>query len=194
MLTQKRLKELLNYDPETGIFVWKVSVSNVKVGDIAGTDCNGYVSIRADSKLYLAHRLAWLYEYGYFPENFLDHEDRNKSNNRSANLREVSNQCNARNTGNRKDNTSGVKGICFDKAAQKWVAKIYLDSGCYHLGYFTDFTEAVATRVAAEQCLNWSNCDSSSPAYRHMQKKESMNTEKHIRSKMKMTQYETIKK
>ena len=172
MITQKRLKELLDYGPETGIFLWKVSTCNrIKVGDIAGTvNGKGYIQIKIDNKIYYAHRLAWLFVYGYFPEHGLDHEDRDKSNNRIDNLREASNQCNLRNTGNRSNNTSGVKGISFHKADQKWYAQICLDSGTYHLGLFTDYTEAVATRVAAEQCLNWSNCDSSSPAYRHMQK------------------------
>ena len=171
MLTQSRMKELLNYDPETGVFLWKVSTNGrIKVGDVAGSDSKGYIQIMIDYKNYKAHRLAWLYEYGYFPEHGLDHEDRDKSNNWIDNLREASQQCNLRNTGNRNDNTSGVKGVCFHKAAQKWHAQIYLDRGCYHLGLFTDFTEAVAHRLAAEQCLNWSTCDSSSPAYRHMQK------------------------
>ena len=166
----ERLKELLNYDPETGIFLWKVAAGRrVKAGDVAGTvNGKGYIHITIGCKIYQAHRLAWLDYYGYFPEHGLDHEDRDKSNNRIDNLREASNQCNIRNTGNRKNNTSGVKGIYFNKAAQKWSAKINLDSGGYHLGYSTDFTEAVATRLAAEQCLNWSNCDSSSPAFKYM--------------------------
>ena len=172
MLTQSKLKELLDYDPDTGIFLWKVSACNrIKVGDIAGcVNKKGYILIRIDYKSYRAHRLAWLDYYGYFPEHGLDHEDRIRHHNWIKNLREVSGQCNVRNTGNRSTNTSGVKGISFDKATQKWRARITLNAKRYHFGFFPDFTEAVAHRLAAEQCLDWSTCDSSSPAYQHMQK------------------------
>jgi len=167
----ERLKELLSYDHLTGIFLWKVSVnSRAQKGDVAGSDNEGYIHIRIDNKDYFAHRLAWLYEYGYFPENFLDHKDRIRHHNWIKNLREASQQCNLRNTGNRKNNKSGVKGICFYNPNQKWQAQIKVNGKNSHLGRFTDFTEAVAHRLAAEQCLNWSTCDSSSPAYQYIQK------------------------
>jgi len=170
MLTQSKLKELLDYDPETGLFTWKVSRQGVKKGSVAGSDSHdGYIKIKIDGKDYYAHRLAWLYEYGYFPENGLDHEDRIKHHNWIKNLREVSNQCNMRNTGNPSTNTSGVKGIYFANKAQKWRARMKLNGKNSHFGYFEDFTEAVAHRLAAEQCLDWSNCDSSSPAYKYIQ-------------------------
>jgi len=170
MITQSRLKEVLDYDHLTGIFTWVQSRRGVKKGSIAGTRKDGYIHIKIDNKTYYAHRLAWLHYYGYFPENFLDHKDRIRNHNWIKNLREASSQCNLRNTGNYLSNTSGVKGVCFDKGKQKLAAAIRLNSKRYHLGYFTDLTEAVAHRLSAEQCLNWSNCDSSSPAYQHMQK------------------------
>jgi len=186
----ERLKELLNYDPETGIFVWKFSTNKrIKVGDVAGTDSRGYIRIMIDNKKYLAHRLAWLHYYGYFPEHGLDHKDRIRHHNWIKNLREASQQCNLRNTGNRGDNTSSVKGVFFDKARQKWRALIYLDSGGYHLGSFTDFTEAVAHRLAAEQCLNWSTCDSYSPAFQYMQKYIGGNFEDHGKLSCKVILY-----
>jgi len=171
MITQSKLKDLLHYDPLTGIFLWVQARQRINVGDVAGsTRKDGYIQISIDNKLYLAHRLAWLYTYGYLPENFLDHKDRIRRHNWIDNLREVGQQCNVRNTGLRSDNTSGVKGTYFYKPTQKWSAHIKENGKNYNLGYFTDFTEAVATRLAAEQCLNWSNCDSSSPAYQYMQK------------------------
>lgn len=172
MLTQKKLKQKLAYSPESGAFVWSVKPNQTTgKGDIAGgCDDDGYIVIGLNYKVYKAHRLAWLYCYGYMPEYDIDHIDRNPSNNRIKNLREVSQQCNRRNTGNPENNTSGVKGVCFHKSRQKWRPKIASFGKEYHLGYYSDFTEAVAHRLAAEQALNWSNCDSSSPAYKHMQK------------------------
>ena len=165
MLTQERLKELMNYDPDRGLFTWKVNRGYVKAGSIAGgLDSKGYVRIRVEGTLYIAHRLAFLWMEGYLPENGVDHKDRIRHNNWWENLREASNQCNLRNTGNYCCNTSGVKGICWYKKYNKWEAYIVVNRKSYHLGYFTEFEEAAYARLAAEQCLNWSRCDSKSPA------------------------------
>ena len=171
-LTQSRLKKLLDYDPETGIFLWKISVgSNVQRGDDAGyTREDGYIQIRTGGKHYLAHRLAWLHYYGYFPENDLDHIDRIRIHNWIKNLRETTRQCNIRNTGNFSHNTSGVKGVSFAKCDQKWRSRIRIGDKNHHLGLFEDFTESVAHRLTAEQCESWENCDSLSPAFKFMQK------------------------
>ena len=171
MITQSRLKELLHYNPDTGIFIRKVSRQGIRADGVAGyTRKDGYIQIKIDNKNYFAQRLAWLDYYGYLPENELDHIDRIRHHNWIDNLREVSRQCNLRNTGNISTNTSGVKGISFHKNAHKWAASIKVNGKVNHLGYSTEFTEAVAHRLAAEQCLNWSTCDSSSPAYQYMQK------------------------
>ena len=74
MLTQERLKELLHYDPETGVFTWLESAGKKMNGRIAGTHASkNYISIGVSHKRYLAHRLAWLYVYGKFPDGILDH-------------------------------------------------------------------------------------------------------------------------
>ena len=87
----KRLQEILDYDQETGIFTWKINQCGArKKGQIAGTkNKNGYIVIR-HKKLYYAHRLAWLYVHGIFPDSVIDHINRNKSDNRINNLRSVS--------------------------------------------------------------------------------------------------------
>ena len=168
-ITYDRLKELLEYDPETGKFFWRVARGSRAAG--AETGCvgpEGYVHICVDRTLYLAHRLAWLYVHGYLPEHGLDHIDRDPSNNRVENLREVSQVCNARNCGNRNNNTSGVKGVWWHKRTGKWHAQIAVNERQFHLGYYDDFTEAVCARLAAEQCIGWEGCDSSSPAYQYL--------------------------
>lgn len=164
-LTYDELHEQLMYNPWTGLFYWKIQKSNIKIGSIAGTKQNGYIHIQINDKIYMAHRLSWFYVHGYMPENMIDHKDRVKHHNWIKNLREVSNQCNARNTGNYKNNTSGIKGVCFHKHSGKWESGICIDTKNKSLGRYIEFDEAVCARLAGEQCLNWEGCDSSSPAY-----------------------------
>ena len=166
MLTQKELKKSLHYNPDTGIFIRILRYAHcVKTGIVAGGLHNGYVSIFVLGASYKAHRLAWLYVYGYMPENDMDHINKIKTDNRIENLREVSRQCNVRNTGNRSTNTSGVKGVCWCKTYRKWLAKITINRKTIYLCRHEDFTEAVCHRLASEQCVGWEGCDSSSPAY-----------------------------
>jgi hypothetical protein len=163
-----RIHELLGYNPKTGVFTWLFGrLGTGGAGSVAGyVGSHGYRRIRVDGREYLAHRLAWLYVYGYIPENNLDHINRVKDDNRIINLREVSPACNVRNTGNRCNNTSGVKGVSWIKGEKKWKANITDKGNKKHLGQYKDFADAVCARLAAEQCLNWSGCDSSSPAYK----------------------------
>lgn len=172
-LTREELKESLNYNPETGVFTWKVRRKNsVQIGDVAGTKHpNGYIVIMVHGKLYGAHRLAWLYVHGYLPEYDVDHINRIKDNNRIINLREVSRSCNMRNTGNHKDNTSGVKGVGWAKRENKWYAQIRVNQKGKSLGYYVDFQDAVCARLAGEQACNWSGCDSNSPAFQYVKNK-----------------------
>lgn len=169
-LTQNRLKELLHYNPETGIFTWKVSPTNrVEPGDVAG--CirkDGYVYIQLYGKKYGAHILAWLYMEGYFVENEIDHENRIKDDNRWDNLRHVSRSCNMRNRSIQSNNTSGVAGVSWCSRNKKWVSQIRINSKQKNLGRYEDFDEAVCLRLAAEQCLDWSGCDSNSTAYQYV--------------------------
>lgn len=139
MLTQSELKSQLHYDPETGIFTRIVSTSNrVKVGDIAGRKHNfGYLQIQVNGKLYLSHRLAWLYVYGEFPLNDIDHINMIRDDNWIENLREATRSENLFNRGSNKTNTSGFKGVSFNKASNKWVAQAKLNGKKQGLGYFS---------------------------------------------------------
>lgn len=169
-LTYDRLKEVLTYNPSTGKFIWKeLRNGGAANGDVAGSlHPDGYIYIGIDGKVYLAHRLVWLYVNGYFPEYEIDHINRIRNDNRIKNLRHVSRQCNKRNCGNRYNNKSGVKGIYWNIGAKKWQGYIAVNYKQKNLGYYTDFDEAVFARYAAEQCLNWKNCDSSSPARQYL--------------------------
>lgn len=169
MITQKRIKELLSYNQDTGIFIWKESLGNrAIVGNIAGSDKpSGYRQIKIDTIPYLSHRLAWLYVYGYLPENHIDHINRDKSDNRIKNLREVSRSCNIRNSKIRKDNKSGIKGVTLHPVG-KWVSRISTKHKTKTIGYYDSLDEAICARLAAEQCLKWWSCESYSPAYRYV--------------------------
>ena len=169
-LTQERLKEWVAYNPKTGKFYNKIKRNRAPLGiEVGAVDRHrGCIKINVNYERHYAHRLAWLYEYGYLPENQIDHIDRDPSNNRISNLREVSQVCNTRNCGNPATNKSGVKGIHRNKKSGKWCAQIMVTQYNVYLGRFDDFDEAVCHRLAAEQCLNWEGCDSSSPAYQHV--------------------------
>jgi len=162
-LTQERLKELLSYDPETGIFTRLNNGTKWRVGDEAGGDHHsGYRYIRVDGETHAAHRLAWLYVYGYLPEYLIDHINRAKADNRIINLREVSKSCNVRNSKTPINNILGVKGVV--KSGSKWVAHIRVNNKTKFLGcYFTKLAAAEA-RVKAENEYNYTMCDISSEA------------------------------
>ena len=157
-LTAEKLRELLHYEPATGIFTWKISTSNrVKVGDAAGyPEGGGYLRIMVQSRRYKAHRLAWLYVYGEWPKDQIDHINRNRSDNRIANLREVTNKQNMQNAGKSSHNTSGHPGVCWHKQHSKWQAKIMHNYKGIHLGYFATLEEALSARKAAEK-LYWAD-------------------------------------
>lgn len=150
MITEERLKNQLIYDPDTGIFKWKVNKGRVKVGDIA---CNindtGHVRIIIDGTRYYAHRLAWLYTYGEFPDGMVDHINRVKDDNRIANLRVVSKSQNAMNTKLHKHNTSGYRGVSLHKKSNKWKAKIEKDKVQIQLGLFKTKEEAAEAYMIA---------------------------------------------
>lgn len=150
-LTQERLKELLTYDPDSGVFTWKETRNGfVKKGDIAGSNNGkGYIVIMIDKITYQSHRLAWLYMTGEHPKNQIDHINHRKSDNVFSNLREATNQDNQKNTSISKNNTSGIVGVIWHKRFKKWSAQI--NSGKrYHLGCYKYYIQAMAARFDAE--------------------------------------------
>ena len=157
MLTQEELKEILDYYPETGIFRWKSNRANnkIKVVDIAGTlNYNGYRYIRMNGENYREHRLAWFYVYGHWPEKEIDHINGMKTDNSIENLREASRSENNMNKPKQINNTSGYKGVCWHKAAQKWQAHIKINKKLKHLGLFDSPEEAYAAYCEAAKRLH----------------------------------------
>ena len=150
MFTQARLKELLHYDEKTGAFTWKVKKGGRAVaGQHAGTkDVRGYLVIRLDGVLYKAHRLAWLYSHGEWPEENIDHINRDRSDNRLKNLRLANQSLNMHNA-NRRAGKSGVVGVTHDKWRDKWVARIKINYRSVFLGRFNSLAEATQARDLA---------------------------------------------
>ena len=150
-LTYERLRELLNYAPETGIFTRLVSVSpRSRAGMIAGAlYSNGYLIITIDWRRYQAHRLAWLWMTKEWPRIQIDHIDTDRSNNRWGNLREATRSQNQANRRAPSNNTSGIKGVSFWKAKKKWVAQITTQGKDYRLGFFDTPDEAREAYLAA---------------------------------------------
>lgn len=134
-LTAERLRELLHYDPLTGVFTWKVTRSNnAPAGTVCDYKSHGYVSVRIDYMLYGAHRLAWLYMTGEWPANEVDHKDNCILNNKWENLRQATKLQNRRNMGFRKkQNTSGYKGVSWCSRLDMWVAQIGIDYGSKYI-------------------------------------------------------------
>lgn len=150
-LTLSRVREVLDYDPLTGIFTWRVRTSNrVQVGDQAGVvSDNGYIFLLVDNDKVLAHRLAWFYVYGVWPKNQIDHIDRNRASNALANLREATMSENAANGVLRSNNKSGYRGVSWDKRRSKWVARIVKEYKQHVLGYFVSKEDAYAAYLSA---------------------------------------------
>ena len=137
-LTQQRLREVLRYDPLTGVFCWRVTRSpNARAGSIAGCiNAQGYVKISIDRRIHSAHRLAWLYTHGVWPAGDIDHKDAVRSNNSIANLRPATDSENGANARRPSDNTSGFKGVCWNGQHKRWVARIKAHGRRVHIGYF----------------------------------------------------------
>lgn len=155
MLTQAELKELLHYDPETGLFTWKVKKSSVNPGDKAGSyDLHGYLTVRINYKSYKCHRLAWLYVYGELPIECIDHVNRIRDDNRICNLRCVSKRQNQFNLSFNKKNTSGFTGVSYDKSRNKYEANIQVNKRKIFLGRFDDAISASHAYLLAKSELH----------------------------------------
>jgi hypothetical protein len=154
MLTQERLKELLSYDPETGVFT---NLTKRRGGGLIGDAVGykrpeGYIQITFDYKRYFAHRLAWFYMYGYFSILQIDHINEIKDDNRIINLRLVTAKQNSQNISKPNiDNTSGFKGVSWSKPNKNWRATIKISGKSKFLGSYNTPEEASEVYLAAKR-------------------------------------------
>jgi hypothetical protein len=158
-MDSKYLRDRLVYAPETGVFTWK------PIAELTNWDAywnrqfahrtagsihkSGYLRINIDCRTYLGHLLAWQYVNGEKPKMPIDHINRDRADNRIANLRIATAKQNARNKRVQRNNTSGVLGITWNKSCQKWQASLEADGKCHYLGVFKELNDAAAARRKA---------------------------------------------
>lgn len=143
-MDQKRLKELLHYCPDTGVFTRR------STGKPTGTfKHHKYVRVHIDAGRYYAHRLAWLYVYGEWPLLHLDHINHDPLDNRIANLRQVTVSQNVQNSRVSKANTSGQRGVSLDRRRGRWCAYIFLNRRKHHIGCYDTFEAAAQAYIEA---------------------------------------------
>jgi len=149
-------KDLLDYDPNTGIFTWKIKTSSKAMpGYVAGWfDKDGYRGITVFGKKLKAHRLAWWWVNGTWPEKglFVDHINRDKSDNRISNLRLATPSQSAMNRGAQSNNKSGNKGLL--KVKKYWHAQFMVAGKSIGLGYYKNINDAIAAYEQAAKQLH----------------------------------------
>jgi hypothetical protein len=153
-VTAEEVKRLFDYDPDTGVFTRKAFPSKYTHGPIGvpvGWYIKGYLNVCIRRKNYRLCRLAWLYVYGTWPSNQIDHINGVRDDDRIANLRDATNQQNTRNSARQRDNTSGTTGVYWHKRGLVWVASIRVSGKLIHLGTFKDYEDAVSARKTAEE-------------------------------------------
>ncbi|MBF0675576.1 HNH endonuclease [Pseudomonas sp.] len=148
-LTYERLREALRYSPIVGVFEWRITGRKIRPGYLAGAVVTGgYVRIGLDRKHYAAHQLAWFYMTKSWPDRPIDHIDGDPSNNAFSNLRLATLSQNSANSRTNSANTSGVKGVTFDRQCGKWRAVIRAGGKAVFDKSFSSLEEA---RVAIEK-------------------------------------------
>jgi hypothetical protein len=166
-LTAEQLRALLHYDPDTGLFTWREGITHWRAGLPAGTETTRgtkwathivigigttsqrrYSEIGIRKNVYRAHRLAWLYVYGEWPDRDIDHINGDGTDNRIVNLRLATTAENAMNRVRRVDNTSGIKGVSWNKKSGQWLVHVGFGGRIVHGGLFDTIEEAKAAREA----------------------------------------------
>lgn len=164
MPTREKLIELLDYDPLTGLFIWKPRCENYfgdtgfgkawnkrYAGKVTGNNASkGYVQISIDNIRYLAHRLAWIYVHGDIQSECIDHINGDRSDNRIANLRQASFTQNLMNSQSIAINKVGVRGVYWDKKSELWRVACSISRKRTWLGSFDSLFEAAAARKSYE--------------------------------------------
>lgn len=150
---RRKLIEFLDYNPETGLFTWKVRYGSAVKGQIAGCLAHDKsIVLRFQKILHRAHRLAWLYVHGSWPKGEIDHVNGNPADNRISNLRDCSRRENTRNVRTHRDTASGLKGAYRDK--KRWTSRICIDGKNVHLGMFDTAEDAAKAYDEAAKKLH----------------------------------------
>lgn len=155
LVPPERLRELFIYTPSTGVVVWRnhqVSRGHRRFAlePAGGVGVHGYLRIRIGNLLFCTHRIAWAMHHGEWPDGEIDHIDRNPMNNKIENLRIASRSENMHNSVRPKNNTSGIKGVSWDKQFGKWAAYVGRHGKLKRLGRFASKEDAATARAWVE--------------------------------------------
>ena len=155
-ITAARLREVLHYDPGTGVFRWRKHLSNRTKGSrkAGSAHSKGYRRIRIEGRLYFSHRLAWMYVHGRWPVHLIDHINGIRSDNRIVNLREATPDQNESNRGANRNNPTGFKGVHRDKRDGRYYASIMANGVTRRLGGFSSAEAAHNAYIAAAKELH----------------------------------------
>jgi hypothetical protein len=155
-MTQDQLKKILSYDPETGLFHWKIKPSKrFAKGMQAGSLGDGYIRIHTNGRQYGAHRLAWLYVHGVEPEHQIDHINGNPSDNRIVNLRQATQMENAQNIRKpQKNNSHGNLGVTYDPKKKLWRTRISINGTRKYIGKFKTQEQAAQAYLEAKRSMH----------------------------------------
>jgi hypothetical protein len=156
ILTPERLRSLLDYDPDTGVFTNRVTRNpRAKAGQPAGAlTSEGYTAFQINGAKIYAHRAAWAYVYGVWPDTEIDHINRQRNDNRIVNLRLATRCQNSQNTGAHKRNPTGCKGVTFHARNKKWQVQLRANSKTFYVGQYAKLADAVQARAIAEIFLH----------------------------------------
>jgi len=147
-ITQAELQSIYNYNKLTGNFT-RLKKGKFPIGSIVGTvNKKGYIRLHIKGRAYLAHRLAWLYEYGKFPNDCIDHIDGNKKNNKMCNLRDVCIADNQKNQPLHTRNKSGTAGVIWER--NRWKVGIGVNGKTKFIGTYINKEDAIEARLSAE--------------------------------------------
>ncbi len=153
--TKDEIVSVLSYDRDTGVFKWNTSkLKRVRNGDVAGFSTRGYIGIGLFGKQYKAHRIAWVIEYGEWPESELDHINGDRTDNRICNLRLANRFINNQNKRRSAiGSSSKYIGVCFSKSHNKWMSKVKINGKTHYLGIFDDEEKASIAYQKAKEAM-----------------------------------------
>jgi len=159
LITKEILIRNFIYQPATGVLRWRTSRGRSERLGLAGkVTSEGYREVRINSRFYMVHRVVFFWVYGFWPDQ-VDHRNNNKGDNSISNLRAASHSQNRQNVRLQSNNSSGIKGVGWNKQVMKWQVRITLNGKVFCLGSYEDKFSAACVAVSARNVLHGEFCN-----------------------------------